>query len=590
MEKFHKDQKGAAMVLVIVSVALVSLLAIVILTVTMANLRMKIINQRSKENFYSAEVALDEIKTGLEKEISVQMTRAYLNVVENYGNWKAQSENEGKSVLEQMRKNFVSDYLAGLRKELRKNNNDMSYDVEKLKSYLVNAKDAKLSGADGTDDFRLMTTEKGIILKNLKVTYTDNMAYTSVITTDIVLGIPDMEFTMAETIPSFMDFALIADDALSLNSGSILTVSGNVYGGHGGIYLGGGSALNVEASDLVITDKEISMETGSRYRGSTGTTLWCEGLTLLGNSVEASLGGRTYIKDDLTVEGSNSKVFMGTEYYGYGNVSDRAAGSSAIVVNGRETTLDMSELNVLMLAGNAFVTTSRSDTQAKPTDTRTGSSVSVKSDQLAYLIPDTCGELTSNPMSSSQFNLLTADSEWKNKILDTPLNALNRTLRDYGVKDIIEYHTSVNGKAQVYLYTDFENTDRAAEYFADFYSDSADGEEINKYLNLFVSNISSPDNFTRLDVAGNYLVRDESGLATVRRPGISPDNGERLQEILTYQQMFDSYTKILSAGSTNLTEDEKGKGVFDNLMSINTRQNYRLREYMDTKKFPEAMC
>lgn len=581
MKKLHKDQSGAAMVLVIVSIAFVSLLAIVILTITMSNLRMKMIDQKAKDNFYSAEIALDEIKTGLQKDVSTQMTKAYLNVAENYGSWKEMSETN-PDVLKRMRETFVTDYITGLRKELRQGTSDNAYSPDKLESYLVKAKDAVLSSNDEENSYRLMTTENGILLKDLKVTYTDNMAYTSIITTDIFIGIPDMEFSVTDSMPSFLDFALVADDKLDLGVGSTLRVSGSLYGGNTGVNIESSASLDVTGADLVITDSDIDFGLNSSYTGSDRTTSWMHGMVLYDNT-RINLGGRTYVKDDLTVNGRDSSVSMGTEYYGYGDAEDNASDSSAIVVNGRGTTLNMSTLNTLMLAGNSFVTTSQGSQQASGTNTRTGSSISVKSDQLAYLVPDECEGLTSNPMSASQFTTLTSDGDWKNKILDSTLDGLNRTLRDFGA-DIVEYHVSINGQAQVYLYANFSNVDTAAEYFSEYYGDSLNHDQMNRFLNLFVTSISSPNDYTRLDVAGNYLVREEDGSAEIRRAGVSADNGERAQEITTYNNMFEAYTKILSSNYETFSEAQKTRSAFENLMSRDSASGeYKLTEYMQDK-------
>ena len=132
--------------------------------------------------------------------------------------------------------------------------------------------------------------------------------------------------------------------------------------------------------------------------------------------------------DDLTVKaGNGSYVKLAGEYYGYGAVESAlnsencieygypkknqdgtysvesirtantyekktaAALSSAITINGKSTTLDMSGLERLLLAGKNYIASkalSTSRASGNSTDVLTGESVTVKGTQLAYLVPD----------------------------------------------------------------------------------------------------------------------------------------------------------------------------------------------------------
>lgn len=133
--------------------------------------------------------------------------------------------------------------------------------------------------------------------------------------------------------------------------------------------------------------------------------LWAKGLNA--DSVKnVSLLGTTYFADDLTISGKNNDVKIAGTYYGYGSVDSAlnescrmqeqyknaqmngADLSSAIVINGKNTTLDLSEAQKVMLAGRNYIASSKvSGNRSNKNDIITGESITVKGTQLAYLVP-----------------------------------------------------------------------------------------------------------------------------------------------------------------------------------------------------------
>ena len=95
--------------------------------------------------------------------------------------------------------------------------------------------------------------------------------------------------------------------------------------------------------------------------------LWTSNINVNGAAVK--LDGMTYVADDMTLKGTGSKVTLGknnknnnAKYVGFGNGgADKenpvAGDSSAIIINGREASLDMSNIRELMLAGTAYINT-----------------------------------------------------------------------------------------------------------------------------------------------------------------------------------------------------------------------------------------
>ena len=82
--KKQKENEGSSIVIVIVSMALVGILTTIILMLVVMNYKMKEIDARAKNTFYSAESAMDEIRTGLQNEVSDAFTKGYIEVMQQY--------------------------------------------------------------------------------------------------------------------------------------------------------------------------------------------------------------------------------------------------------------------------------------------------------------------------------------------------------------------------------------------------------------------------------------------------------------------------------------------------------------------------
>ena len=86
-KKFQNENGGFSLVMVLVAIAFVAILVSLILYTTMINYQIKVADLRNKRSFYTAEHALNEIKAGLEQDVSRAFGRAYLYVMENYSQY-----------------------------------------------------------------------------------------------------------------------------------------------------------------------------------------------------------------------------------------------------------------------------------------------------------------------------------------------------------------------------------------------------------------------------------------------------------------------------------------------------------------------
>ena len=80
LNKKKDDNKGSALVLVIIAIAFVGTLVAMLVYLVYFNYLMKFSDRQAKNNFYTAESALDIIKTGLESDVSDAMMSAYYTV------------------------------------------------------------------------------------------------------------------------------------------------------------------------------------------------------------------------------------------------------------------------------------------------------------------------------------------------------------------------------------------------------------------------------------------------------------------------------------------------------------------------------
>ena len=69
--------KGSTIVLVLVVLAVVGIIATVALWIALSNFNMKITDQKTTKSFYSAEEVLDQIRAGLQGDVSEALETAY---------------------------------------------------------------------------------------------------------------------------------------------------------------------------------------------------------------------------------------------------------------------------------------------------------------------------------------------------------------------------------------------------------------------------------------------------------------------------------------------------------------------------------
>lgn len=277
-------------------------------------------------------------------------------------------------------------------------------------------------------------------MENIKITSIDKSGYQSVISTDIMIATPSMDFFGNNT--DISEFSLIANKGINFAGGNT-SVQGNVYGGlesksdvNGGLALAEGLSAPVKLNgDYIISRGNISVGNGSKLiigdNADYQPNIWFESLMVKKAStgadsatsvaIGAGLGasGRVtspnmFSLNDLQIDGDGSDVAIYGSYYGYndgatgtgvaefkGAESESKASvsgsfvnarSSAIIVNGNRCSLDMEDLDTFVLMGKAYIDFTNDPLSIVPdstskTEIATGEGVALKSNQQLYLLP-----------------------------------------------------------------------------------------------------------------------------------------------------------------------------------------------------------
>ena len=580
MKKLKKDNRGVSLVMVIAAIALVTVLVTVALTMGLWNYQMKATNRISKNNFYDAERVLDEIRLGLQSDVSDAMSQAYVETMADY---------TGKSTAKRT-KHFNETYIKVLRSKLAQSSDENHYNVD----YLLNFLDQKvkertsLTTVEGKTP-QLSVSESGLTLKNLFLTYTNEQDYETRVQTDIQILFPQMNFTESGSFPNVLKYALIAQKGASLEKTSNVTVDGSIYGGgdDASLSVGNGVNLLVEKGNDVILKNKLCLEQGSEFSGETKVTLWSNDIEAA-NASKLSLKGTTYTANDLTLFGS-ADVQIGGEYYGFGNpkaalkadsnqsakirkdIEDNPSDySSAIIVNAigssvngssAKARLNLGQSTTLMLAGNAYIGNST---------VFMGESLTVKSNQIAYLVPESCMDGMANPMTEQMhIQALT------NTGGDTPTNQAV-LLKSHILSRVQALTPGVSGIEEMtqgnlyYYYMRFESAKAASDYFTSYYG-SAASAKIKNYLDLYVDQKAVQINRNaKKDLNGNILVYDAMGITsigdTITEGSDLSDSKQMSDQLVSYQDMFHSNNINLTLNYEALSGVQKSRTVFENLV------------------------
>ena len=617
-----KRNSGSSIVIVIIAMAMIGILATTLLWMSYINYKIKVNDIRNKNSFYSAETVMEQIVAGLQKETSDAVAVAYQEVLSNWEELGSESNRYSS---------FASMYLDTLVKHLRDSEKgDGYYSRDILEGYVdttiwgnVN-KTAWNNGTDETDASKAkapvmeLVNGNSLILRNVFVSYMDGDRL-SIVSTDLCLDVPEIVFTQSGSIDDLYDYLLIGNQGISLTQGSgQVTGDGSIYAGtddkgKGGIIINPASSLAINNGRYVISKGEIDVVGPGagfivRDAKETGSSVYAKSLDLQSGTI--SLDSKTYIANDLTLSGNGSRATLTKEYYGYG--TSMATGlegdptdqenSSAIIINGQNSTVDMSGVNTLMLAGRAYIGTNTTKEELDQNAAAAvedagkknekavlmGESITVKGGQIAYLVPTEClgvynGEtiIGQNPLTQDQATKMQAYKDqygdnFKEVDFTRPVSRLGgQSLASFGVADmdhIRKVSTQYVGggtesKSLTYYYLVMD-ADNAAKYYQTYYLNGSNKESIDHYFKKYATGgillgdyTSAQNSYT---ILGNALVSDalsQSGVSLLASTNTTTNT-------MTPAEVFQKSGEIANVYkglTTNLSEDGASASTFRNV-------------------------
>jgi Tfp pilus assembly protein PilE len=618
-----RRNRGSSIVIVIIAMAMIGILATTLLWMSYINYKIKVNDIRNKNSFYSAEMVVEQIVAGLQKEASDSVAVAYQEVLSNWD--ELQSESNRYS-------SFASTYLDTLVKHLRDTDKgDGYYKRDILKGYVdttvwdhVN-QTAWDNGTDDTDETKKkppvmeLVNGNSLILRNVFVSYMDEDRL-SIVSTDLRLDVPEIVFTQSGSIDELYNYILIGNQGISLKESSgQVTADGSIYAGtddkgKGGITINKASTLAINNGRYVISKGEIDVigpGAGLIVRDvkETGSSVYAKNLDLQSGTI--SLDSNTYIANDLTLSGNGSKATLTKEYYGYGISAESGIGdsktdqenSSAIIINGQNSTVNMSGVNTLMLAGRAYIGTNTTKKEldqnaeavangdaAKKNEKAVlmGESITVKGGQIAYLVPTEClgvynGEtiIGQNPVTQDvAAKIQTYKNDYGENFKEVDFTReVSRlgglSLSSFGVTDMDHIRkvstqyvgggTESKSLTYYYLVMDAEN---AARYYQTYYLNGSNKETIDNYFKKYATGgivlgdyTSEQNSYT---ILGNALVSDVLSQSGVSLLASTATASNTMTTAEVYQKSGE-IANVYKGLTTNLSEDGASASSFQNV-------------------------
>ena len=650
--KLHKqtDDKGSAMVVVIIAMAFIGILASVLMYMSLLNYQMKANNLQAKDNFYSAETVLDEIRVHMEEQASTSLGDAYTQILVNYDDTSI-SEKESKlryAFLNSMQKAYKCSDTASLNYyDLEKLFNSLSPEVQKytelqtgVNSYTIKMVGGAVqtTGTNGSGDAvsdlpkgQLTLFTDGLSFQKLKVIYTDANGYVSVIQTDIRVKMPDMSFAQAVSLPSLTSMSLVAQKNIQIvaESGkfSDAKIAGSFYAdkvlvGNEDDTTSANVTLTLEEptgeendDKRMVAATELYLGKGATLESDSYGELWAGKITMHGAATSTGSanmnfkGNDVYVAGDLRIDGANNNFTAGSlvgenysgQYIGFGTGEN--GDSSAIVVNGTGTDIDLSGLINLTLAGNTYIATKTAKdnltgadgnpngSASDRKDILMGQSIAVKSDQLAYLVPGDLIKQGSNPVTREQ-----ADTMGNTAVDFNATSSMlgGNSLASYGITKFITngssdsqgvrtFYKRLNSKITiVYYYVSFDNSTQAGReaanrYLQDYYK--VNKSTMDAYASIYTDGIKIRNQSAGayiMHLAGNVVMFDKdqttgsyNGSLLNATLGSDQSNIGYKQQLAADDSKFKALCKKLIDGYEQLSPSEKADAanVYSNLVN-----------------------
>lgn len=584
--------RGASLVAVLVVIAFVGIIGAVVASITIANIQMKEVEQSGKKNFYSAEEVMDELTIGLNDIAAQAMQSSYTTILSDYRNIMV----AGEDIQAKFTKIYINTLMNefwdkdnATRNDKREQHDPLDvtniiytygyYNVDTLKAVMLPETKDYISVINNEEaSFTADYTDGIFTLNNVKVTYKDDLGYETTITTDMVFHTPVLNFDGTNVVKDYMRCAVLADDQLLINFSNIF-INGNVYAGAGGIKTADNGNGTISGSKLVTRGDIIATSGSTLNIGKEAAEIWAENIGTEGTGTAAvlNMNGKIYVADDLTVNAKNSTVTLSGQYYGYNYLQDyvtttpdvtAANYSSAVMINGRNSRVDLSGLNYLLLSGRTYISRGVDENNK---DIILGESVSVRTNQLAYYIPTQYVDVATVKFKPEGLTAYADSIGINESTLMSYLNTAN---------PIVPYYFQLNGTASTRYYLNFKDENSANLFFSNYYQ--VNSYNTNAYAGQYADAIiiKLDDESLVYTLKGDVLYQSaegaQLGLKNVTIAGDAawdPDGAywklaDRLATTYMSNQMYleDMHTGISSENARFAGDDKTINPLFGNVI------------------------
>lgn len=539
------NNSGSTLVMAVIAIAFVALLVVTILSAAMANMKIKQMNNRSKDTFYTAETLLDEIKAGVGHDSISSMSDAYKAVLttmvrqgDSYryviNNDEANKEFKEKFVVDMLRKVTGGSLLFENSQVVSSSEKSVTEYAIKYVNSFIKGYESKAKTAEVKSIDKVIAVKEGnglrysILLQNLVIDYKQdrtNEDYYSTLTVDLDITFPNLtvDFAGGNSLSGFTEYSLITDQNLMITGKSLTVNAAHIYAGEnisiaasadstgqsgnltvtGNMLSKNGSSTNAN----IVTRGDIIVRGSALYKSSftvNSGDVWCDNLTTdsyiasaskkadtsIGADINIDAFSKTYIKDDLNLYGSDSNVIIGGNMYAYsydGSDNTNHATSSSIIISGEGSQLRLN-LNRLIVGGRSYVII-----PGETYNYMTGESISVKADQELYLVPSKfIYKNQANPMATSAWTQLKADQ--KDPAINdtnTPLVQISGSLTEGLLDKDAPYVVKTSGNVS-YLYYHFKDKASSTEYVKRILAghDVALKQSLNSYFTSTTKGVS----------------------------------------------------------------------------------------------------
>lgn len=198
-KRFKLNNRGSAIVTVIVVTIFITILATTLLFVSGRNYIMKQTNYQNTKSFYAAEETLDKLKELLVAEVDKAFDEAYRDMMRNYATIVSEGDTEAVANDKRFRY-YVDSFTKYLEKEWQDRVAAQGSSLAAVKHFMEVEQDAEHKVSP--DMTKLITKVNGFtilpidnvsrfVIRDVQVYYVDDKGFSAYISTDIVLTPPD---------------------------------------------------------------------------------------------------------------------------------------------------------------------------------------------------------------------------------------------------------------------------------------------------------------------------------------------------------------------------------------------------------------